>query len=221
MKLTLSGAERAHVLKNKPAFLNARVAKMKRELLLVIFLSFAFLCGCTDKVDAQQYQTALNDKNACQVQLENLRLQIPTYKSKTSAAEQNYASCLNEKIAAASEASTCNSQLAAASASSDSRGTYIARIQNSTAEYDAYVRVLNDYYVLFNTTGSLPTYSKILAYEQKLNATNDKVLFAKWTAALNCPGDAACTPKWNAYTSYIKDKMAEGAAAIYIAIKAN
>jgi len=193
---------------------------MKSQLLFVILLSFVFLYGCTDKVDAQQYQQAISQRDSYQKQLEDLRLQIPAYESKTAAAEQNYANCLNEKIAASSEASTCKSQLAAASSSSDSRGAYIERITASTAKYDAYIGILNGYYALFNTS-AIPTYSKIVEYEQKLNATNDALLVQKWTDALNCPAGAVCTPKWNAFLSHIKDKMAEGASLIYIAIKEN
>ncbi|VVB58414.1 Uncharacterised protein [Candidatus Anstonella stagnisolia] len=193
---------------------------MKSTLLLALIFSFVFLYGCTDKVDAQQYQQAISQRDSYQKQLEDLRLQIPAYESKTSAAEQNYASCLQEKIAAESEASTCKSQLAASSSTSDSRGAYIERVKASTAKYDSYAGILNGYYALFNSS-TIPTYSKIVEYEQKLNATNDAILLQKWKTALNCPGDAVCTPLWNAFTSHIKDKMAEGAAAIYIAIKAN
>lgn len=193
---------------------------MKNALLLALFLSFVFLYGCTDKVDTQQYQKAVSERDSYQRQLEDLRLQIPIYESKAAAAEKNYADCLSQKIEASSEASACKGELAAATSASDSRGAYISKVKASTAKYDTYARLLADYYVLFNSS-TVPTYSKIVEYEQKINAANDAPLMQKWKSALNCPANAVCTPLWNSYLSHIKDRMAEGATLIYSAIKGN
>ncbi|MBS3069169.1 hypothetical protein J4441_02265 [Candidatus Micrarchaeota archaeon] len=187
--------------------------------MLAIF-SLALFFGCTEKVDVQQYQQVAAERDSYLLQLEDLRISAADYETRLNAAEKNYAGCLSQKADAAGEATSCRQELLETDASLENATTSLLAIRASTAKYEAHLELLNDYSELFETA-AIPTYSKISEYEQKVKAFNDTGLFQTWKDFIDCPADAVCTPKREAYKSYIKDRMAEGAAQIYSTIKAN